>query len=79
MPASSIQQAFTLVRFVGKPSNLTGIAQVVSARQAKDVVASWKAEYPDDETVVFDLENQPVDAALLATLALSDVTGETQH
>jgi hypothetical protein len=27
--------------------------------------------------VVFDLENQPIDAALLATLALAEGTGET--
>jgi FMN-dependent NADH-azoreductase len=77
MPESSVRRAFTLVRFVGKPSNLTGIAQVITAQEAHALRARWQAAYPDDEVVVFDLENQPIDAALLATLALAEGTGET--
>jgi hypothetical protein len=70
--ATPVEPGYTLVRYCGVPKNLTGIAQVISAGHAEQMLAAWQLDYPEEETVVFDRANAPVTPAHLAMLAASD-------
>lgn len=64
----AVAQWFTLVRFQGDPSHLTGVAQARDAREALALLEQWQDRFPNDTTVVFDPENRPVERALLEAL-----------
>jgi hypothetical protein len=64
----AVAQWFTLVRFQGDPSHLTGVAQARDAREALALLGQWQDRFPDHTTVVFDPENKPVEQTLLESL-----------
>ncbi|HZQ38711.1 MAG TPA: hypothetical protein VFD32_22490 [Dehalococcoidia bacterium] len=70
----AMAQWFTLVRFNGDPSHLTGVAQARDAREALALLAQWLDRYPDDTTVIFDPENKPVDRAVLEAQTVNVAT-----
>ena len=63
--ASTDQQWYTLVRFNGEPSNLTGVAQTRTAAEALALIDAWESDAPDDTPVVFDQRNAPIARAAL--------------
>ncbi len=65
----AVAQWFTLVRFQGDPSHLTGVAQARDARETLALMEQWQQRFPDETTVVFDPLNKPVDRSLLESQA----------
>ncbi len=61
----AVAQWFTLVRFQGDPSHLTGVAQARDARETLALIEQWQQRFPDETTVVFDPQNKPVERSLL--------------
>ena len=57
---------YTLVRFDGTPTKLTGVAQTRTAVEAIALSTSWAESYPGDTTVVFDQRNAPLSTSALA-------------
>jgi hypothetical protein len=76
VPTISTQMAFTLVRFEGTPQHLTGIAQVITPREALALIAAWQTAYPSDDTIVFDHENHPIALPQLTALAQAAPRGD---
>ncbi|HEY7294025.1 MAG TPA: hypothetical protein VH916_03245 [Dehalococcoidia bacterium] len=62
-------QWFTLVRFRGDPTHLTGVAQTRNARETLTLLDAWDARYPEETTVVFDPQNKPLERSLIEWLA----------
>ena len=60
---------YTLVRFKGTPKDMTGVSQTKTAAEALALLDTWETNYPEDTTVVFDPENQPLQRTALEMLA----------
>jgi hypothetical protein len=64
-----IHSWYTLVRFQGDPQHLTGVSQARTALEALTLLQAWEDRYPEDTTVVFDVDNRPLTRAQLEDLA----------